>query len=284
MHYRKILVAIAVLPLLAGCGVIPTLDEMILRPNPTITTTPADAGYEYEELSVPVAADRSVTVWHVKAPAPPAGIVVVVPGSTGNKSMYVAALPVFVGAGYDVLLMDYEGYGNSPGEPTLQHAADDVMAVADYAFAQFDTVVLYGVSLGSPLAARAAATHRPAALILEASLILASEAGLWLEDNNLAIPIAMNVGDWFAATVMPEEYDIIESMAAVDAPTLIMHSVDDEVTPYPGGEQVFDAAAGSRTFWQMRHKHGKMFFEEPEVYTAAVQEWLRQNVVAGQAP
>ena len=172
------------LALLSGCGPIRTLDELIMHPRHKIRATPADFGYTYDEIRVPVTDDASVVIWHVHAEEPKA-LVVVIPGSSSNKGSYAKALWLFIDDNYDVILMDYEGYGSSPGEPTLQHAADDAQAVTEYARGVSDKVVLFGASLGSPLAARAAAQHNVAGVILEGSLILGQEPLLWLQHQSI---------------------------------------------------------------------------------------------------
>src|SRR5262245_53096829 len=99
---------------ISGCTGDPpiALNDIFLRPTAEIRGTPGDYGYPYDELFVPIGDLRKVSIWHVHA-EDPKGIVVIIPGSDRNKSRYLIGLPVFIPNGYDVILMDYEGFGES---------------------------------------------------------------------------------------------------------------------------------------------------------------------------
>lgn len=265
--------AIVSLVLVAGCTGESPLEMLLLRPSATLEQTPLDRGYAYQEYTVPVAPDRSIVVWHVPAENSK-GLVIVVPGCTDNKAWYLKALPVLVPHGYDVLLLDYEGFGNSPGTPSLQHTIDDALAVVPFAQTLHPKVFLFGVSLGAPLAARAAAEYDVAGLILEGSLILDWEPGLWLQQKNLGFPPIVVASDWFVQAQLPEGYDILKYVALCNEPKLIIHSVDDIITPFVSGQMVYDAAPEPKTFWQVHGGHGKMIDLEPELYAQTITGWM----------
>jgi hypothetical protein len=261
------------LTLVCGCGIVPTLDELILDPGEKIRATPADFGYAYDEITVPVAPGRSVVIWHVQA-VDPKGLVVVIPGSSGNKGRYAQALPIFLDANYDAILMDYEGFGQSPGEVSLQNAADDALAVTQYALSLHEKVVLFGPSLGAPLAVRAAAEYDVAGLILEAPLILKREVALYLSQFGVIWPEFVLIANVLVNPQVPDAFDIQKYIRQVEEPKLIMHSPQDEVVPFLAGQEVFEDAPPPKEFWQMRHPHGEMIERETEVYAAKVRGWL----------
>jgi uncharacterized protein len=271
--------AVLLLVWVAGCGAQTPLEALILRPLFTMPKTPTDYGYQYQEYSVPVAEDRSVVVWHVPTDQSKA-LAVVIPGNTFDKSWYTMALPVLADNGYDMLFMDYEGFGNSPGVATLQHTIDDALAVVKHAQTLHPKVVLFGPSLGSPPAVRAAAEYNVTALMLEGSLILGQEPGLWLEQNHLGFPPIAAASDWFVQAQLPEGYDILKYIALVDAPKLIIHSTEDTVVPFVSGQMVYAAASEPKTFVEERYDHGKMVVMEPKVYTQTMVGWL--DAVIGQ--
>lgn len=280
--YRLAGLGLLVSVLAAGCGSAgeSPLEMLILRPTYDMQHTPTDYGYTYTEYSVPVAADRSVAVWHIPT-AESKALAVVVPGCTFDKSWYLLAVPVLADNGYDMLLMDYEGFGNSPGIPTLQHTVDDTLAVVKHAQTLHPKVVLFGASLGSPLAVRAAAEYDVTALMLEGSLILGQEPGLWLEQKNLGFPPIVAGADWFVQAQLPEGYDILKYIALCDMPKLILHSTDDTIVPFVSGQMVYDAAPEPKTLVKEHYEHGKMVVTEPKVYTETMIGWL-DAVVVGQ--
>lgn len=261
--------------LLACCGCenpFPVLSDVILRPSYDLVATPADAGYDYDEVSLPIGdTGRCVVVWHIPADNPKA-LVVIVPGSDANKSRYLEGVPLFLPEGYSLILMDYEGFGDSPGPPTMQAVIDDAFVVIDYALTLHDNVAVLGASIGTPATVRVAAERDLDAIILEGSLILYEEAELWLKDYCAIFHIlpVWHIANFWMYPQFSEDYDIIRYVGQVTEPKLIMHSRDDEVTPYAGGVKVFEAAAEPKTFWEMYGGHGKMVRLETETYRAKV--------------
>jgi alpha-beta hydrolase superfamily lysophospholipase len=258
-----------------GCQVQPPipLDDIFLRPTESLVGTPAEYGYEYESLILPIGGSRAISVWHVKA-ADPKGIVVIIPGSDRNKSRYLIGLPVFIPHGYDVILMDYEGFGESPGAHTLQNLVDDGFAAIEYAQSKNARVIAFGISTGAPTAIRAATEKDLAAVILEAPLILADETEFYLRFIGIDVPALWNIANLYVDPQIPPDFDILRYAAEVEEPKLIMCSVDDDVVTYESGVRVFNAAAEPKVFWEMQGKHGEMIEVDFDAYQKKIIGWL----------
>lgn len=253
---------------------------MILRPSHEMRETPATRGYTFDAVTLDVGVGRRIVVWHVHAEDPKA-LVLVVPGSDANKSRYAEGLPVFIPHGYDVVLMDYEGFGDSPGTPTLAHLVDDVFAAARFAQTRHEHVVLFGASIGTPLVARVAAELALAGCIFEGTLILRDEVELWLRSNHVHLPHLWHVANMFIHPQTPDDYDVMTYIAGVDEPKLFLHSIEDEVTPYAGVQRILEVAPEPKTLWTMRGRHGRMIRIETDAYIKTVVDWLDAHVVAG---
>jgi hypothetical protein len=141
-----------------------SLATVFLRPTANMDGSPVDSGVNYEELRLPVADGRAVSIWHIKADHPKA-VVVVIPGSDRNKSRYLPGVPIFVPSGYDLILMDYEGFGASTDAPLeLERLIDDGFTVVDFARTLHPNVVAFGISIGAAATVRIAAETVPAAV------------------------------------------------------------------------------------------------------------------------
>jgi hypothetical protein len=250
------------------------LDALFLRPSSEISATPAELGFAFDELLVPVGGSRRVSIWHIRAAGEPKAIVVVVPGSDGNKSRYLIGLPLLVPHGYDVILMDYEGFGASSAARGLQSLVDDGFAVIDYALAQGPPVVAFGVSMGAPIVVRVAAERELAGCILEAPLILPDEPELYLRWLGLDAPLLWNIAGAAIRPLIPADFDILSHIRRVQEPKLILQSTEDDVTTYAAGERVFEAAPEPKAFWAMHGRHGEMIELDPAAYEAAVVWWI----------
>jgi uncharacterized protein len=249
------------------------LNDIFLRPTAEIVGTPADYGYAYDELFVPIDAQRKISIWHVYAENPKA-IVVIIPGSDRNKSRYLIGLPVYIPNGYDVILMDYEGFGASPGEHTLSNLLDDGLAAVDYALSKHPRVVAFGISTGASPAVEAARNRNLAAVILEASLVLHDEPELYLRYIGLNIPLLWDIANAYAHPQIPEGFDILSNIGYVDEPKLVMHSTEDDVTTFEAGLRVFTAAVEPKGLFVQHGAHGAMISETFDAYRDQVIGWL----------
>lgn len=102
--------------------------------------------------------------------APRRGVVFYLHGNRDNLARWGRYAPDFTRRGYDVLMVDYRGYGKSGGEITTEadfHA--DLRFVYERLKREVseDSLVVYGRSLGTGGATRLAAETHPRLLLLE---------------------------------------------------------------------------------------------------------------------
>ncbi len=261
-----------------GCAAIPTLEDIILRPTPDVSLTPAGAGFPFTEMKIPVTAQREISIWQGFAPGEPRGVVVILPGSDRNKSRYVPAFSIFLPLGFDLIVPDYAGFGESPGEPSFQNVIEDAAALAEFAKNQHETVVLFGASLGTPLAIHLASEGDYAAVILEATLILLDEAEFWLRANGLNIPFLWHAANFYIYPQTPPELNTLLHLPLVDEPKLFLHSIEDDVVPFEAGLLAFDTAVEPKELWEMRGEHGKMVEIDFEAYRDQIADWLNRTL------
>jgi len=253
-----------------GCGVI---DALILRPSPVIRRTPEDFGFQFDAKTLPMSDEVQISIWHARTAQPRKGIIVVVPGNDANKSRYTAALPVFGNDGWDLILMDYEGYGESGGTASLQGLIDSTRVVFDYALSQADVVVGLGISMGSPVLARIAADTDLAACIFESTLNVWEEPTLFLDHHNLGSPLAP-LANGLAAIGTPDAYDTKRWMALITEPKLFFHSPEDNVTPFQGAWELYQIAPAPKQLITTQGEHGTAVFLDPALYRSIANGWL----------
>jgi len=130
-------------------------------------------GFPVETVTI-VSPNGPLEAWYARPDSGQAlGTVALFHGYTSSKSRLTHEAGYFRRLGYNVLLVDQSGNGNSAGFRTTvgYREADDVAAVFRYLRAQqpSNSVILYGVSMGAVAILRAEAELgiRPAANILE---------------------------------------------------------------------------------------------------------------------
>jgi uncharacterized protein len=100
---------------------------------------------------------------------PKKGIIVYFHGNARDLNRAGKFAPDFTKNGYDILMIDYRGYGKSRGEFSEKGLIADSKAAYNYAKTFFpeNKIVVYGKSLGSGIATQIAAANNPKMLLLE---------------------------------------------------------------------------------------------------------------------
>ena len=211
--------------------------SMAFYPTQGVQETPALAGLAFQDLRIPTADGETLHAWWLEHPQPRAQVVFF-HGNGGNLSMW---LDLFVGMrrrGLSVLAVDYRGYGASSGAPSEHGLYRDAEAVVS-TFAErlrkgSAPVVYWGRSIGSPVAAHAAAQRRPDGLVLDTPMpdarsVLKSAPVMWILS-------------FFSSYRFPTA-SLVERL---DVPLLIVHGDGDTLVPHAAGRRVFEAARTQR--------------------------------------
>ncbi|WOI23216.1 alpha/beta hydrolase [Nonlabens ulvanivorans] len=142
--------------------------------------------------------------------------------SVGNVSEH------FLPLGYDVFMMDYQGYGKSSNvlESELE-LYDDIQFVYDYLKKSYyeDNIVVIGYSIGTGPAAYLTSQNNPKALVLHAPYYSMTDI---MQRNYPVIPTFIL------------RYDLVinEYLKNVKVPAYIFHGVDDTVIPVESSEML----------------------------------------------
>jgi uncharacterized protein len=159
--------------------------------------------------------------------------------------------------GVGVLLVEYRGYGNSPGEPSEQglylDAAAGIAALAADGVPR-EKIVLCGTSLGTGVAAEMAARGLGGRLVLISPYT--------------SIPaVAARVAPFLPASlVVRDRFDTIAKAPRLRVPALVIHGDADEVIPYAMGREVAAAIPGARLVTVPGGHHNDLFAVDPELY------------------
>ncbi|MGB3007934.1 MAG: alpha/beta fold hydrolase [Chitinophagaceae bacterium] len=97
------------------------------------------------------------------------GVVLYFHGNKKNISWYAKYIPYFTRHGYQVLMIDYPGFGKSTGKLTEKKLYDWALQVYRIAIKRFaaDSIIIYGKSMGTGIAAQLASIRDCKRLILE---------------------------------------------------------------------------------------------------------------------
>jgi fermentation-respiration switch protein FrsA (DUF1100 family) len=159
-------------------------------------------------------------------------------GNAGNLSHRLPVCLALRGAGFNVLIFDYRGYGRSEGDPSEEGIYLDAAAAFDQAARMLPgtAIVIHGSSLGGAVAVETAVRKPAAGLILEATFTSAADVGA-IHYPFLPVRIMMRTG-----------LNSIGKIRAVRAPKLFIHGDADEIIPIDLGRKLFEAAPEPKEF------------------------------------
>lgn len=145
-------------------------ERLIFKPE----KLPEDFEFRYEnqifdEYNIEVADGVNLNGVHFKV-REPKGIVLYLKGNSRSLKGWGKFAIDFTRHGFDVLMIDYRGFGKSTGIRTEEGIKKDLQYAYDELKKQVDEkyIVLYGRSLGSGFATKLASKNNPRMLILDA--------------------------------------------------------------------------------------------------------------------
>jgi pimeloyl-ACP methyl ester carboxylesterase len=142
-------------------------EKLLFHPEPLAADHAFDFGADVHEVAIEVPG-ATLHALHLRRPAPRA-LVFYLHGNAGNLQNWFAHADQYRGAGVDLFMLDYRGYGKSTGsidDEAQLHA--DVRAAWDRIAPQYEGVpkIILGRSLGTALAARLASDVEPEMTVL----------------------------------------------------------------------------------------------------------------------
>lgn len=170
----------------------------------------------------------------------------------------------------NVLLVEYPGYGTSPGNPYERSVDRHVMIAYDYLVSELkckpESIILFGRSLGSGPVCRLALRlqelgERVGGIILHSPFISVKEVGLSLLGG--------------VANIITDRWDNRKPLAAVACRTLIIHGASDEVVPFAHAEALRDVRKANGlhvTFFPTQGTHN--YFSYYRDYLSPVENFL----------
>lgn len=173
--------------------------------------------------------------------------------------------------GFGVLLFDYRGYGLSSGS-TLDEV--DLYLDGDAAWdfvvnekkAAPGTVVLYGQSLGTAIAADTASRNKAGALILESGFSSASSLA------ETALPWLPG----FLHGLGRNRFESARKLGSVKIPVLVSHGDPDEVIPTNEGRALFAAANEPKQLLIVPGAGHNVFGSAGTAYLDQVEQFIRR--------
>ena len=144
-------------------------------------------------------------------------------GARGHHEHWEDIAEHFSRYDWDVLMIDYRGYGKSRGKRTPSNLLQDVIEIYDKQVEQYgeSNIIVYGRSLGSVFATALSAGRNPKMMILETPILSILEQA---KHKFGYLPIPLKI-------LLKYTYDNHKYIQKIKCPVHVFHGSDDEVVP-----------------------------------------------------
>ncbi len=222
MHWGWIIAIIAILFVLVNIVAYFLQERLIFKPE----KLPEDFEFKYEnqvfdEYNIEVDEGVNLNGVHFKV-RKPKGIVLYLKGNSRSLKGWGKFAIDFTRHGFDVLMVDYRGFGKSTGIRTEEGIKKDLQYAYDELKKQVDEryIILYGRSLGSGFATKLASTNNPRMLVLDAPYYsMAHMAKRYM----LVMPMSI---------IMRFPIKTYRWIEYVKCPIKILHGTNDKLIPF----------------------------------------------------
>ena len=229
--------------MLAGC-----IERMFFYPDSATYTTPAQLGVRAEDVQIATADGSRLHGWFLPAVGKAKGTVLHLHGNAANVSNHLPLVSWLPARGYNVLMIDYRGFGRSEGKPSLDGIVDDAAAALTYLRARPDLdatrLIMFGQSIGGATTLRLLARDARGIRLGVIDSAFASYRGI-ARDATAGGPLAPVAA--LTAGVLPgPDQDPITALKSIRVPLIFVHGARDSIIAAANSEKLHAAATGSQ--------------------------------------
>jgi uncharacterized protein len=157
----------------------------------------------------------------------------------------------FAGYGYNCLMVDFQGYGQSTGKGTHRSFLESGRCAARYLRQQGHTmpVIVYGYSIGGHLSVKITEENQDIIDLLIMEAAFTSHKEIAVESVGKGIK-------GLARLLIANHYKGSKYIAGISIPKLIIHSTEDKVAPHWMAEKYYKNAIEKKELWTIDGSHG----------------------------
>ena len=187
---------------------------------------------DFEEYLWDTPYEGKINALHFKIENPK-GVIAYFHGNADNLHRWGKIAVDFTKFGYDVLVMDYRGYGKSSGPRNEEYLYSDAQFFYDFAKENYgeNKIIVYGRSLGGAFATKIAGENQPKMVILEATFYnLQDIVNRWLP-GKVTDKVSPKMTYHFLSN---------QNILKIKVPLYHFHGTKDSVVPLKSGKKLFE--------------------------------------------
>lgn len=256
----------------------------------------AERRYGWEAVEVTSRDGTVLSGTYAESERPSHRTVILLHGLYSNRSMCLPLLPLYREMGFNVLMVDLRGHGESGGRHTMwgMREMDDLDAWMAWLGKKDPAggVGIHGISLGGAMAILYGGTGRGASLLFcvsdsaYADLLSLGKEKLyaWTGDDRLLYGMDL-IDPFFQAAMFfhtgkwLRDIEPVRAAEMMRAPLLLLHGADDRLVPPDAAEALGRAAGSSRKEIRIFQGagHAGELAANPEAYRRIVEDFVRRS-------
>jgi len=243
------LALLLVLIAVAAAALAASVERMFFYPDSATYTEPPRFGLKHEDVFISTASGERLHGWWLPAQGPARGTVLHLHGNAANIGNHLPLVAWLPPAGFNLLMLDYRGFGRSTGRPTLAGVVDDAESALRWLRTRPEVdpqrLIVFGQSLGGATALRLLARDSGGVRLCVIEAAFASYRGI-ARDAALRSVLLVPLLPLALPMLPPAADDPVTALASIPVPLVILHGTDDEVIPFAHGERLAAAAPGAQ--------------------------------------
>ena len=247
---------------------------------------PAPSDLPAKAISIYSQSGSRLAGWHVPA-TPSKGVVVLLHGIRGSRLSMLGRARFLHGAGFSVVMIDFQAHGESPGAQITAGHLEKHDARAAIGFAKTrhpgEPVAIIGVSLGAAAAILATPLNIDALVVESAYPDIRNAI-----HNRVSIrlgPVSWLPSELLLAQLKPRlgiprsALRPVVNISGVGVPLLLVSGGEDRHTTVSDTRQLFDAAAQPKELWIVEGAgHVDLHAVEPVEYEARILDFFWRHM------
>ncbi len=276
----RLLIAIL---LLASC--LSACSNLAFQPSRKFFYDPRQFGMDYENVRFESRDGTMLHGWFIPArgDGDSRGTVLQFHGNAENITTHFLSLAWITKEGYNLLIFDYRGYGQSGGKPNHAGIHEDALAALDYAITRKvggekppRQLVVYGQSIGGTILLRALSDLEDKSLIDAVVVESAFSSYERVAREKLSLTCLTWPFQGLTPLLMSDRYAPEKVMDRIaPTPLLVIHGDADAIIPLHHGRRLFDLAGEPKWFWQVEGgRHISAMFHDQGRYRKRLLDFL----------
>ncbi|MEA2016192.1 MAG: alpha/beta hydrolase [Actinomycetota bacterium] len=273
MLYQKILVGTGlIVAVAAAIYVVSALHKYfaqsayVYSSKREVAANPFDLKLYFEEVILKTSDGINLCGWFIPS-RNSRKVMLFLHGNGGNISSRLTLIDYFNRrVGLSVFIIDYRGYGKSEGRITEAGTYLDARAAWDYLTVSKkikpEDIIIYGRSLGGPIAARLAGE-------VDAKLLILDSTFTSIKDIAAEMYPYLPVRRFFKY-----DYPTLSYIKSVKCPLMVIHSSGDDHVPFSHALKLYDIAKEPKQFLKISGTHSKNYVKSREAYIEGVKSFI----------